>query len=76
MFKAYGVTGLNRRTIEYLIDVFAHLNNVMMSVLICNHFIYVCFFFQSFRIIEIHSLVMQVKILLRSKMGVSEKYPI
>lgn len=75
MFKAYGVTGLNRRTIEYLIDVFAHLNNVMMSVLICNHFIYV-FFFQSFRIIEIHSLVMQVKILLRSKMGVSEKYPI
>lgn len=44
MFKAYAVTGLNRRTIEYLIDVFAHLNNVMMSVLICNHFIYVCFF--------------------------------
>lgn len=75
MFKAYGVTGLKRRTIEYLIDVFAHLNNVIMSVLICSHFIYVCFF-QSFRIIEIHSLVMQVKILLRSKMGVSEKYPI
>lgn len=44
MFKAYGVTGLKRMTIEYLIDVFAHLNNVIMSVLICNHFIYVCFF--------------------------------
>lgn len=45
MFKAYGVTWLNRRTIEYLIDVFAHLDNVKMSVLICNHFIYVWFFF-------------------------------
>lgn len=45
MFKVYGVIGFNRRIIEYLIDVFVYLNNVMMSVLICNYFIYVWFFF-------------------------------
>lgn len=75
MFKAYGVTGLNRRTIEYFIDVFTQLNNVMISVLICYR-LFMFGFFQSFRIIEIHSLVMQVKILLGSKMGGSKKYPI
>lgn len=44
MFKVYGVIGFKRRIIEYLIDVFVYLNNVIMSVLICNYFIYVCFF--------------------------------
>lgn len=53
MFKANNVIGLNRRTVEHKIDVFEDLNNVIISVLICNHFIYF-WIFQSFRIFEIH----------------------